>query len=142
MRVRAGEAAESFRTIQGGHLFINEMKRQDTNTPGKEKHFSWSLFLSGVAALVLLHVVALTRGEYWTYSHPDWDKHFYEVYGQYSIVPCTDVWDMQQRTNCRVRNWGFGIDDGKPFVSWSVWAMDKDGNWHPVEKRKGQGNAL
>lgn len=95
------------------------------------------LIAAGALVLLISCVMLFTR-RHWTYTHPSWDRSFYEIYGQYSIVPCFDVWDMNQRTNCRIRNWGFGIDHGRPFVSWSVWAMDESANWHAISKTKRQ----
>lgn len=93
-----------------------------------------------VAALILLHIVLAARsldhtavfnvwGEQVEFTHPSWDRDFYELYGQHVIVPCTNVWDLNQRTNCRIRCWGIGLNGYKPFIEWRITSMDKDANW-------------
>ena len=91
-------------------------------------------------ALVLFHIVLVVHalsgtvvfhifGEQVELSHPHYARDFYELYGQHIIVPCTNVWDMNQRTNCRTRLWGVGVDGWRPFVEWQVVSIDKNGNW-------------
>jgi hypothetical protein len=100
-----------------------------------------ALIMALILALALAHVLFFLHdldhtvafqvfGQHVEIAHPYYDRSFIEVSGQYSIVPCYDIWNMQERTNCRVRNWGFGIDGWKPFLSWAVWSMDTNGNWY------------
>lgn len=71
-----------------------------------------------------------------TYDHPHYAPEMRGIYGQYSIVPCYDVWDMNQRTNCRVREWSVWIDGWKPHYSWRVTSIDVNGNWYDVVDKK------